>query len=154
MSQKRSVTHATFTIERTYPVSAARVFHALSDAKAKKRWFNGPAEWSNPRYELDFRIGGREVNTGGPEGGPLHAYFATYLDIVPDARVVYCYDMYLDETRISVSLATMELKPAEGGTRLVFTEQGAYLDGWDDVAERKRGTEYLLDALGMSLVAN
>lgn len=150
--KKRNVTHATFTLERVYPASAQRVFHALSSAQAKKRWFNGPPEWSNPRYELDFRVGGKEVNTGGPEGGPLHAYFATYLDIVPDHRVVYCYDMFLDDEHISVSLATMELKPEGEGTRLVLTEQGAYLDGWDDVAERKRGTEFLLDALGRSLL--
>ena len=42
--------------------------------------------------------------------------------------------MHLDDTRISVSLATVELKPAGKGTRLIFTEQGAFLDGYDDPA--------------------
>jgi hypothetical protein len=38
--------------------------------------------------------------------------------------------MSVDQTLISVSLATVELKAA--GTRLVVTEQGVWLDGYDD----------------------
>jgi hypothetical protein len=59
--------------------------------------------------------------------------------------------MYLDETRISVSLATVELAPEGGGTRLVYTEQGAFLDGHDTPAQREQGTGSLLDALGAEL---
>ena len=53
--------------------------------------------------------------------------------------------------RISVSLATVELKREGKGTRLVFTEQGAFLDGFDDSGGRERGTADLLDALGREL---
>ena len=37
---ERSVTHATFVIERTYDASPARVFAAWSEAEAKARWFS------------------------------------------------------------------------------------------------------------------
>jgi len=50
-----------------------------------------------------------------------------------------------------VSLATLELKPAGTGTRLVLTEQGAFLDGYENAGSRERGSNYLLDALGRSL---
>jgi hypothetical protein len=59
--------------------------------------------------------------------------------------------MYLDERKISVSLASFELKSAATGTRLVLTEQGAFLDGHDDAGSRERGSAHLLDALGRSL---
>ena len=59
--------------------------------------------------------------------------------------------MHLDETRISVSLATVEFKPEGDGTRLIFTEQGAFLDGYDEPAQREHGTGELLDALGAEL---
>jgi hypothetical protein len=59
--------------------------------------------------------------------------------------------MQLDETRISVSLATVEFKLAGGGTQLIVTEQGAYLDGHDTPAQREHGTGELLDALGAEL---
>ncbi len=67
---------------------------------------------------------------------------------MPHRRIIFSYDMQLDGTRISVSLTTIELEPAGTGTRLMFTEQGAFLDGHDSPAERERGTVELLDALG------
>ena len=61
-------------------------------------------------------------------------------DIVPDQRIVFAHDMHLDDTRISVSLATVELKPEGAGSRLNFTEQAAFLDGYNDLAMREEGT--------------
>ena len=118
---------------------------------AKARWFASPEEWGPDEFELDFRIGGRELSRGGPKGGPVHTYEARYQDIVADQRIVYTYSMHLDQALISVSVATVELRPEGAGTRLVLTEQGAYLDGFDDTGERERGTAELLDALGAEL---
>ena len=70
----------------------------------------------------------------------------------PNARIVYSYVMHLDERKISVSLATMELsREGAGRTTLKVTEQGAFLDGYDDAGARERGTGFLLDKLGESL---
>jgi uncharacterized protein YndB with AHSA1/START domain len=81
-----------------------------------------------------------------------YTYEALYRDIVPDQRIVYTYDMLLHETRISVSLATVEFTPeGDGDTRLVFTEQGAFLDGHESPARRAEGMGGLLDALGEEL---
>lgn len=148
-----SVTHATFVIERTYPAAPARVFAAWADPAAKARWFAGPEEWQAGPHELDFRVGGRERVSGGPPGGPLHTFEARYHDIVVNERIISSYDMYMDETRISSSLATVAFLPAGAGTRLRYTEQGAYLDGLDSPAEREHGTAALLDALGVALAA-
>jgi uncharacterized protein YndB with AHSA1/START domain len=101
--------------------------------------------------EFDFRVGGRERNSGGPKGGPVHSFNGVYQDIVPDERIVYTYDMHLDDERISVSLTTIELKPEAGGTRLIFTEQGVFLDGYDDAAGREQGTRWLVGKLEESL---
>ena len=148
---ERSVTHATFVVERTYDASPARVFAAWADPAAKTRWFKGPEEWGPGAYELDFRVGGREISRGGPPGGPVYSYEALYQDIVPEQRIVYTYAMDQGETRISVSLGTVELTPAGSGTRLVYTEQGAFLDGHDSPDQRKQGTGSLLDALEAEL---
>jgi uncharacterized protein YndB with AHSA1/START domain len=148
---ERSVTHATFVVERTYDAAPSRVFAAWADPVAKAHWFSGPEEWESSEHEFDFRIGGREINRGGPPGGPVHTFEGRYYDIMPNERIIYSYDMHLDEMRISVSLATVEFRPAGAGTRLIFTEQGAFLDGYDDPAGREQGTRDLLDALGVEL---
>jgi uncharacterized protein YndB with AHSA1/START domain len=148
---ERSVTHATIVIERTYDASPARVFAAWADPTAKARWYLGPEDWELTDYELDFRVGGQERSASRPPGGPVHVYEARFHDIVPDKRIVFVYDISLDETRISVSLATVELESASGGTRLIYTEQGAFLDGHDVSDLRQQGMGALLDALGAAL---
>ena len=148
---ERSVAHATFSIERTYDVPPARVFAAWADPAVKARWFGPPEDWADRSHTLDFRVGGREHFAGGAEGGPVYTYTALIQDIVPDERIVTTYEMDVDGERMSVSVATVELTPTDGGTRLTLTEQGAFLDGLDRVEYRERGTREMLDALGREL---
>ena len=147
----RSVTHGTFIIERIYGAQPSRVFAALSDPAEKTRWFHGPEEWGPDDYSMDFREGGLEVSRGGPPGGPVFGYEARFEDIVPDERIVSTYVMHQDDKRISVSLAIVDLQPEGLGTRLTFTESGAYLDDFDKPEVREHGTAEILDALGTYL---
>jgi uncharacterized protein YndB with AHSA1/START domain len=144
---ERSVEHATFVVERTYDASPDRVFAAWSDPDAKGRWFHDSEE----EFEFDFRVGGRERREGSLPDGRAYAFQSLYHDIVPGRRIVYSYEMFLEGTRISVSLATAEFEPEGDGTRLVFTEQGAFLDGHELPARREQGMGSLLDALAAEL---
>jgi uncharacterized protein YndB with AHSA1/START domain len=150
-AQARSVVHATFSLERVYDASPAQVFRALSDKAVKARWFEGGNGWTVIEREMDVRPGGRERAKGRWPSGMVTTFDAVYFDVVPDERLVYTYEMHLDDRKISVSLATIELKPKGAGTRLVVTEQGAFLDGYDDAGSREHGTGLLLDRLGASL---
>ena len=146
-----TVAHETFVIERTYNVPIAETFRAWSDPLLKARWFAGSAEALGAGYELDFRVGGREVNSGGPPGGPVYMYESEYRDIIPEQRIVYTYEMFADEARISVSVATVLFYGHDATSRLVLTEQGVFLDGHDTAAQREEGTRSLLDSLATSL---
>ena len=131
--------------------AVARVFRAWSEPALKARWFAGSADAIGHGYELDFRVGGREVNRGGPAEGPIYTYESQFRDIVPDQRIIYTYEMWADEARISVSVATVEFHAQRSSTRLILTEQGAFLDGLDTVAQREAGTRSLLDSLAVML---
>jgi uncharacterized protein YndB with AHSA1/START domain len=48
---------------------------------------------------MDFRPGGSEKLSGGPEGGPVHTFSCRYFDIVPNERIISAYEMYLDAKR-------------------------------------------------------
>ncbi|MEA1676537.1 SRPBCC family protein [Nitrospirillum sp. BR 11163] len=150
---QRSAVHAIFSLQRTYDAPAARVWRALSDMEAKSKWFGGdPGQWELLERTMDFRVGGTERAKGRWQGGVTSTFDAHYLDIIPNERIVYSYVMHLDARKISVSLATMELTPAgEGRTTLKITEQGAFLDGYEDNGSREHGTGFLMDRLGASL---
>ena len=144
--------HATFQLERTYDAPVARVWKALTEETAKQKWFGG----THGRCELlerhmDVRVGGSERLKGRWEGGVVSTFDAAYQDVIPNERLVYSYVMHLNEKKISVSLATMQLKTEGGKTILTVTEQGAFLDAYDDAGSREQGTGFLLDQLGSSL---
>jgi len=147
----RNVVHATFCIERAYPVPPARAFAAWASAEAKAQWFAGPEGFECYERSMDFRSGGAERLWGKHPGGKVSDFQARYFEVIPDARIIYGYEMYVDGRKISVSLATIEFQPSGQGTRLVMTEQGAFLDGYDDAGSRAEGTRWLLEKLGQAL---
>jgi len=140
--------HDTFTIERSYDATPARVFAAWARPEARARWFVGPEGWTAIERSLDFRVGGKEVARGRfNESGVVSNFESQFLDIVADRRIVFAYVMHINDRKISASLATLELEVEGGGTLMRYTEQGAFLDGYEDNGSRKRGTEGLLDQL-------
>jgi len=149
--KSHAVKHASFTLERSYEATPARVFAAWSNAESKRRWYFCDDRWVLTEHVFDFRIGGVERLKVSPPSGAVHAFDGLYYDIVPDRRIIYSYDMHVGGDRISVSLATIELSPVNGGTRLVFTEQGVFLDGLASPEEREEGTAVGLDNLGAHL---
>jgi uncharacterized protein YndB with AHSA1/START domain len=152
MIDRASTHHLTFTIERTYEASPSRVFAAIANPQEKARWFAGPrGQYTELERSMDFRVGGRERLKGAWTNGMVSDFQAVYLDIVPDARIVYAYGMHVNEQRISVSLATVELTPVSNGTTLVFTEQAVFLDGYPTPEDREVGSAALLDNLGAYL---
>ena len=152
---ERSVEQGTFVIERTYPAAPARVFGAWTTADAKAVWMDDPdyPEDGTPS-ELDFRVGGHERFGGATPDGKKYSYAAIYFDIVPDNRIVYAYEMYMFDDRMSVSLVTVEIEPADEGTALTYTEHYTFLDGIDKPADREGGTRWMLDNLGSYLATH
>jgi uncharacterized protein YndB with AHSA1/START domain len=155
-SHARSIKHSSFHIERTLNYDPAAIFRAWTDPNAKARWFNGPHDkWNCVVREMDVRVGGRERVIGKFADGSESRFEALYFDVVPERRIVYTYDMYWQDKKISVSLASVEFVALgkEGGqtTKLIVTEQHAFLDGYEDGGSRERGTQGLMDNLGVAL---
>lgn len=144
--------HATFTIERTFTASPAHVFRAWSEIDFKHRWFASGGTWRSENHTLDFRIGGHEtLDSYPPDGTAPHFYRATYLDIVPDQRIIYSFVMSIDAQPVSISLATIVLDAVSEGTRLTFTEQFAIVNAPANPAARETGTRLSFDALAREL---
>lgn len=148
---KRSVVHGSFTVTRVWKAAPAKVFAAFADEAAKARWFGGPPGWEQHKKVFDFREGGQEHLSGRHPNGMVSVFDCTYHDIVTDERIVYSYVMHVDGRKISVSQACIEIRPEGAGTKLVLTEHGDFLDGYDDNGSREHGTNWLMDNLGKSV---
>jgi uncharacterized protein YndB with AHSA1/START domain len=71
--------------------------------------------------------------------------------VVAGQRLLFVYDMHHGGIYLSVSMVTVEIAPSGAGTRLVLTEQVAFLNGEDGTASRKQGTAAHLDRIGRLL---
>ncbi|TVY99972.1 hypothetical protein EAS64_40190 [Trebonia kvetii] len=157
--------HGSFAVQRDLAASSDNVFAAYADVSLRRRWFRIPGDPSRAFHSLDFRVGGGEESRGvfAPLGdlGPEErvSYRSVFWDVVPGSRLVFGYELVLNEVRRWVSLVTVELSPlASGaGTRLRHSEQYVFLayseDGAQDVAHLKGSTQLQLNGLAAALDA-
>ena len=144
------VAHGSFSIERTYPASPERVFAAFRDPVKKRRWFAEGAGCEVFQFDVDFRVGGSETSRFSFHG-PEITNDTQYQDIIDNRRIVITYRMTIGGQPLSVSLATMEFLPDGKGTRLTYTEQGAYFDSEKSIRGREHGCTALLERLAEEL---
>lgn len=150
----RSAAHTSFVLERRLKASPARVFHAWADPEAKQRWSDCHAEVGTTHYSMDFRPGGRETHRAILPDGREQVVEKVFLEIVEGARIIFAYAMEAAGQSLSASLVTVELHGEGGGTRLLLTEQLAYLDGHSDLQERIAGTAEGLDRLALEVAGD
>ncbi len=76
-------------ITRTFDAPARLLFEAHSKPEHIRRWF-GPEGWPVTHCEMDFRVGGHyRFAMTGPDGQQGTPFGGTYLEIVPDRKIVY-----------------------------------------------------------------
>ena len=157
MTIERRLARSGFTLTREYPVAVQRVWNAFAIESEKLAWWGAGEEMERREFVHDFRVGGRDVAEGKFHNGPVSRYEGTYTDIVEGVRIVNTYDMWIDGTHMSTSVASWEFEPLVGDdgqehTRFTHTEDGVFFDQfWDGGAGRESGTRGLLDALGRYL---
>ena len=103
--------------------------------------------WEIADDQHDFRVGGHEDSHFGPPGDPRYRAETNYFDIVHNSRIVMAGAMYDRRARISISLATVEFLPVGSGTRVIYTEQAAFLDGRDTPTSRRQGWSQIFRGL-------
>ncbi len=155
-TKETSVIHSTFVMERSYPKPPELVFSAFSSATQKRRWFAGGESSDVQRFDMDFQVGGAEylqirLKENTPLPGVVITSQGSYLDIIPNRRIVTVSSMTLGDKRISSALVTFEFLPTAQGTDLVCTHQGAFFEGADGPEMREDGWQKLLNALSAEL---
>lgn len=142
-----TIEHKTFVVERELAASPKHAFRFFSEQALKERWTSCHPDWTVLEEAFDFRVGGIEAKRWRTDKGHEQTFLARYLDIVPAQRIIYAFDMSFAGERLSASLATVELFAAAARTRMVFTEQIAWLGDANSLPLRVAGTGDGLDLL-------
>ena len=142
-----AIEHKTFVVERMLAASPKHAFRFFSEPALKERWTGCHPDWTVLEERFDFQIGGVEAKRWRMTNGQEQTFLAHYLDIVPARRIIYAFDMTSAGERVSASLATVELMAEGAGTRMVITEQMAYLGDAASMRQRIAGTGDGLDRL-------
>ncbi len=104
-------------ITRELAAPARIVFEAYTKPEHIKRWF-GPKPWPVTRAEMEFREGGRfRFQMTGPGGELGPPFGGTYLEIVPNRKIVY--DNAFEETPDEKMVVTVTFE--EQGERTLLT---------------------------------
>jgi uncharacterized protein YndB with AHSA1/START domain len=134
---------------RHWKHAPARVFEAFAKEEAKRKWFAGPPGFEQHEKFRFSRRRARDVKRQACQrhGDGVRLLLSRYrrANRKRPGRIIYSYVMHLDGNKISVSQAAIEIIPEPGGTKLVLTEYGDYLDGYDDAGKREHGTNWLID---------
>lgn len=142
------IEHTSFVVTRKLAASPEHAFRFWSDPELKARWSGCHPDWTVLEDTFEFRVGGGEAKRWRTPDGKEQTFDARYLDIVPEQRIIYAYQMSFDAVRLSASLVTITFEPAGAGTTMTFTEQVAILAGGRDARnQRLAGTEDGLDRL-------
>lgn len=136
-------------------MTPAQLWPLFAELPLRRTWTRMPGPSSTAHHDLDFRVGGTErlanIFISGDTKEELETV-TTFVDIVPNDRMIYTYRAIVDHTTRWVALVTIELIPTPAGTRLEWTEQYSFVtlstpDGVDDERHLVGGTRLRLNGL-------
>ena len=110
-------------ITRTFDVPSSVLFALWSKPEHVKRWM-GPADFTCPEAEIDFRVGGAyRVLITSPEHGD-NWFGGLYREIVPNRRLVFTFTWDNDGPSAGVeTLVTITFEERRGKTVQTFHQR-------------------------------
>jgi uncharacterized protein YndB with AHSA1/START domain len=139
MTTSSSVKHATLVFEQLCAAPVERVFSAFASATERESW-GAPSDTVAFIYDSDdFREGGQDVFRCGDKQQPQYRGVTTYLDIVPNERIVASEVIETAGRKLGISLLTTTLTPEHNGTKVTLTAQLTSLAGDDMISGAKLG---------------
>lgn len=105
-------------VSRAFDAPPSSVFAAWTRPELMERWW-APRSSGVPlrSCEMDVRVGGGYRLTFGQDPSSPWVFFGKYVEVFPDARLVWT-----NEESDDGPLTTLTLEEADGGTRLVLHE--------------------------------
>jgi uncharacterized protein YndB with AHSA1/START domain len=117
----RKASEREVVVTRTFDASARLVFEAWSRPELFRQWWVPRSLGMTLRScEMDVRTGGTYRLVFGDDPANPMAFFGTYLEVVPDQRIVWTNE---EGGEAAASVTTVTLEERDGRTWLVLTER-------------------------------
>ncbi|HEY6940428.1 MAG TPA: SRPBCC family protein [Dokdonella sp.] len=125
----RKVSDSEVVVTRTFDAPARLVFEAWTKPELFRQWWVPRSMGMTLRScDLDVRTGGSYRLVFGDDPANTMAFFGTYLEVVPDQRIVWTNE----ESGDAASVTTVTFEERDGTTLLVLTERYPSKDALDE----------------------
>ncbi|MCD6017072.1 MAG: Activator of Hsp90 ATPase 1 family protein [Bacteroidetes bacterium] len=146
----------TISIHRSFNLPLSTVWKAWSEQESCQKWW-APEGFECPSCNIDFKVGGRYLNSmKGPDGKEVWST-GTYLEIIPNEKIV-CTDSFADSQGNVVNasyydmpgkwpnelLVIIEFEENNGKTTMHLKHEGLPADQANDCI---KGWESMFDKL-------
>jgi uncharacterized protein YndB with AHSA1/START domain len=143
-----------FVVTRTFDAPARLVFEAWTKPELLKLWWTPKSMgMSFVSCEADVRVGGKYRFVFGLGDSKTMTFFGKYLEVVPNARIVWTNE----EGEGEPAITTVTFEEKEGKTLLVFHELHPSKEAVDEaigMGEGMRETFGQLDELLVNLASS
>jgi uncharacterized protein YndB with AHSA1/START domain len=113
----------TVRLHRVLRAPAERIYRAFLNADAMAKWLP-PNGFTGKVHHMDAKVGGTyKMSFTNFTTGESHAFGGTYLELVPNERLVYT-DRFDDPNLPGEMRTTITLKSVLGGTELTAVQEG------------------------------
>jgi uncharacterized protein YndB with AHSA1/START domain len=119
-AQAAVATKPSLTLKRHLNATPEAVYAAWTDPEKIVKWF-GPDAGPVKQAEADVRTGGRYAVIFHTEDGEEHHVSGTYLEVVPNEKLVFTWAWRTMPER--ASLVTVLVKPGGGGTVMTLIHE-------------------------------
>jgi len=136
-------------VTRTFDAPARMVFEAWTDPELFMRWW-APKSMGVPLLscEMDVRAGGGYRVAFGQDAASAMTFFGTYLEVVPNARLVWT-----NEESDNAAVTTVTFEERGGKTLLVLRELYPSREALDDAKGAEAGLPEQFEQLDELLIA-
>lgn len=137
MTDLAGIVHDTVHLEHRIRCAPSAAFAAYADVNARALW-TVPSDDEVVAFDsADFRVDGTDLFRCGPKRNPTFDGRTTYLDIVPDERIIATECISQSGMLLAVSIITWQFTPDGGEVIVAVTDQVTSLVG-DEMIEGNR----------------
>lgn len=145
-----------FDFQRSYPLSAEQLWHALTDANMRERWGAPSPDMVLKVEKSDLRVGGLERHVCGPKDNPEFEVETRWYHLGAPNDAAFTETIEIGGSAIATSFVTYRIaQKAEQSELFVHVALSSYC-GPEAASEFKAGWEgglQSLDALALELAA-